>query len=243
MLFSKADIKHQLQQQIYPLQGLKHAPVANALNVGLGPIEAAFPNASFPIGAIHEFLSIGMPGAAATSGFIAGLLSALMQNNGASIWISASRLLFPPALKAFGLEPDRIIFVDVHNEKEALWSMEEALKCNGLAAVIGELPEISFTASRRLQLAVEQSRVTGFILRQDPRNLSTTACVSRWKITPLVSVPEDDMPGVGFPRWNVELLKIRNGKPGSWELEWAGDRFHICPSIMAMPEELIQKTG
>ena len=63
--------------------------------------------------------------------------------------------------------------------------MEEALKCDGIAAVVGEIQELSFTVSRRLQLAVEQSRVTGFILRNNPRNLNTTACVTRWKITPL----------------------------------------------------------
>jgi hypothetical protein len=33
------------------------------------------------------------------------------------------------------------------------------------------------------------------------------------------------MPGVGFPGWNVELLKVRNGKPGSWQIEWAESRF------------------
>jgi protein ImuA len=33
------------------------------------------------------------------------------------------------------------------------------------------------------------------------------------------------MPGVGFPRWNVNLLKVRNGKPGSWEIEWAENQF------------------
>ena len=243
MLTSRADIMRQLQQQIYPLQGLKHAPVASTVNIGLEAIEEAFPNASFPIGAIHEFLSTGMNDAAATGGFIAGLLGRLMQGNGASLWISSSRMLFPPALKTFGIEPDRIIFVDVQNEKQALWAMEEGLKCNGLAAVIGELPEISFTTSRRLQLAVEQSRVTGFILRHNPQNINTTACVSRWKITSLASVLQDNMPGVGFPRWNVELLKIRNGKPGSWTLEWSGDRFRLCPSITIMPEEFIQKTG
>ena len=31
---------------------------------------------------------------------------------------------------------------------------------------------------------------------------------------PLRCELEDGMPGVGVPRWNVELLKISNGKPG-----------------------------
>src|SRR5450631_649056 len=101
--------------------------------------------------------------------------------------------------------------------------MEEALKCEGLAAVAGEIPHIDFTASRRLQLAVEKSSVTGLLLRHRPRQLNTIACVARWQINPLPSELEDDLPGVGFPRWNVELLKVRNGKPGAWQMEWRND--------------------
>ena len=32
------------------------------------------------------------------------------------------------------------------------------------------------------------------------------------------------MPGVGMPRWKVELLKVRNGVPGEWIVEWADGR-------------------
>jgi len=230
MPINKADIIAQLQKDILPLQGLKFSATGNAVDIGLGPIETAFPNSIFPVGAVHEFLSAETEDAAATSGFIAGLLAALMRNNGASVWISSSKTIFPPALKAFDIEPDRIIFITLQKEKDILWAMEEALKCNGLAAVVGEIREISFTASRRLQLAVEQSGVTGFILRHSPRNLNTIACVSRWKIRSLPSELEDAMPGVGFPRWNVELLKIRNGKPGIWQMEWSAGKFrHISP--------------
>ena len=98
---------------------------------------------------------------------------------------------FPPALAAFGVEPDRVVFIDVQREKDMLWAMEEALKCRGLAAVIAEVREISFAESRRLQLAVESSRVTGFLLRSDPRKLNTTTCVARWQVSSLPSEPED----------------------------------------------------
>jgi protein ImuA len=148
-----------------------------------------------------------------------------MQHGGACLWISVSRTLFPPGLKAFAVEPDRVIFIDLKREKDVLWVTEEALKCEGLSAVIAELREISFTESRRLQLAVEQSRVTGFILRSDPRKLSATTSVARWKISPLPSEPKDGLPGIGFPRWQVELLKVRNGNPGSWQIEWSAGRF------------------
>jgi len=222
---TKKDIINQLQKSILRMQGFVPPSAGLADGVGLGAVEAAFPNAVFPAGAIHEFLSAAPEQAAASAGFISGILNALMQRGGACLWISMSRTLFPPALKAFGLEPDRIIFIDLKREKDVLWAMEEALKCPGLAAVIAEVREVSFTESRRLQLAAEQSRVTGFILRSDARKLSATACVARWNITPLPSELERGMPGVGFPRWNVELLKVRNGNPGNWKVEWSAGRF------------------
>lgn len=238
---TKANIIAQLQREILPLQGFK--PVAGNIGFdgGLGFIKQAFPNASFPLGVIHEFFCGGAEDVSASAGFIAGLLAAIMQRGGVAIWISSSGMIFPPALKCFGIEPDKVIFVHVQKEKEILWVMEEALKCEGLAAVIAETPEISFTASRRFQLAVEQSRVTGFIIRRNPKNMAT-ACVTRWKITPLPTVSEDDLPGVGFPRWNVALLKVRNGVPGSWQLEWAG-RFRHVSKITAMKGGQQRKTG
>ena len=226
MQTSKAHIIAQLQKEILPLEGYKPIAGNKAFDAGLGFIKNAFPNASFPLGAIHEFFCSGTEDVSASSGFIAGIVSAIMQQGGVSLWISSSQTIFPPALKAFGIEPDKVIFINLKKETEILWVMEEALKCEGLAAVIADTSEVSFTASRRLQLAVEQSRITGFIIRRNPRNLAT-ACVTRWKITSLPSATEDGLPGIGFPRWNVELLKVRNGIPGVWQLEWTGRFRHI----------------
>jgi len=243
MSITKQDIIDQLRKDLLLLQGFK-PPLAGTVDIGLGPITAAFPNAVFPTGAIHEFLCNGAVNAAASCGFTTALIGPLMASGGTCLWISAARRIFPQGLKVFGVEPDRVIFIDVRKEKDALWAMEEALKCEGIAAVIGEVQEISFTASRRLQLAVEQSRVTGFLLRYNPRNMNANACVARWRITPLPSEVEPDMPGLGFPRWNVELTRIRNGQPGIWQMEWSAGRFHhISPAIPAMPEERRRKTG
>ncbi|HZY82619.1 MAG TPA: hypothetical protein VFE50_23995 [Cyclobacteriaceae bacterium] len=144
----------------------------------------------------------------------------MMSNHGAVLWISSSRKIFPPALKSFGVEPDRFIFVDLQKEKDVIWAMDEALKCAALTAVVGEVKDISFTMSRRLQLAVEQSQVTGFVIRKNKRQPGATACVSRWKITSMPSEPVEDLPGIGFPKWRVELMRIRNGRPGTWNLIW-----------------------
>ena len=121
--------------------------------------------------------------------------------------------------------------------------MEEALKCDGLAAVVGETKELSFTASRRLQLAVEVSRVTGFVIRRYARNMNTTACVTRWKITSLPAMPEEGLPGVGFPHWNVELLKLRNGKPGNWQMKFVNGEIQLVHEVPQFTGFMNRKTG
>ena len=225
MLATKKDIINQLQKNILQWQGI-HVPQASTVRfAGLEQIEKAFPNEIFPTGAIHEFLTEEQEHAAACGGFLSGILNVLMQQGGICLWISSSRSLFPPALKSFGVAPERIIFIDLQRERDILWTMEEALKCDSLAAVIAEIGEISFTESRRMQLVVEKSRVTGLILRKNTKKLSTTACVARWRITSLPSELEGEMPGLGFPRWNVELLKVRNGNPGLWVIEWQAGKF------------------
>jgi len=221
---SKKDIINRLQKDILSWQGF-NVPQAGLQTLGLGPLESAFPNGVFPTGTIHEMLCPTPEQAAATGGLMGGLLASLMQQGGSCLWISISRKLFPSALAAFGVMPDRVIFVDLQREKDVLWVMEEALKCEGLAAVIAEVRDISFAQSRRLQLAVESSRVTGFLLRNDLRKLGTTTCVARWQVKPLPSETADGLPGLGFPRWQVDLLRVRNGNPGSWKLEWAAGRF------------------
>ena len=221
----KADIITQLKKDILALQGFR--PSVHAQHpIKLGTINHSFPGSIFPLGANHEFICNNKESLTASSGFIAGILSTLLNKGSVAIWISASHIIFPPALVSFGIEPSQIIFIHSKNQKEALWATEEALKCEALAAVISEISYVDLAISRRLQLAAEQSRVTGFLLRHQPRQLSTTACVCRWQISHIESNNKDGLPGVGSPRWNVELLKVRNGKPGSCQLEWINGHFN-----------------
>lgn len=211
------NIISQLKQKILHLEGFKLPTIDNAVNFELGLLEKAFPYGVFPTVAIHEFLCDEEEDSAATNGFLSTLLAKLMQNERSCIWISPFAQVFPPALKNFGIHPDKIIFIHLHKDKDILWAMEEALKCPGLAAVVAELQELSFAQSRRLQLAVENNKITGFVLRTNNKKISTTACVARWRISPLPSFTEKGLPGVGFPQWQVELLKVKNGEPSVWK--------------------------
>ena len=218
------DMMDRLRQDILLMQGQR--PVTGELSrrVNLGPVLEAFPHKVFPVGAVHEYLSFEPANTAATTGFIAGILSSMMLGSGACVWISRQNNLFPPGFTTFGLEPHRILFIHLKRDKDICWATEAALQVAGIAGVVSELPELDFTASRRLQLAVEKSGVTGFILREKPRNINSTACVSRWQIAPTASYSQG-VPGVGVPCWQVDLLKIKGGKPGSWQLKWMNHGF------------------
>lgn len=216
-------IAKKLQAQINALQGLGKQS-CNDVDGSFKPFASAFPGRVFPIGAVHEFVSYESPESAATNAFITALAGKLIKKGGLCLWVGNSKI-FTPGLKYFGLEPDRIVFINASKHKEALWILEEALKCEALTAVIGEIKELSFTESRRLQLAVERSGVTGFVHRYQPFAENAVACAARWKVVPQISLSENGLPGVGSYCWNVQLLKVRNGKSRSWQIGWLDKSF------------------
>ena len=238
MVAPKSELIERLQKNILQWEGYR-PPVAGARSsLGLGPMEAAFPNGVFPVAAVHELVCGSAEQAAAGGGFVTGILSTLLKQGGVGVWIGRSRRLFAPALTVFGVMPHKVIFISLNKDKDALWVMEEALKCAGLTAVVCEVGELDFKQSRRLQLAVEQSRVTGFVLRNATK-LGSTACTARWQIKSLPSADLGGLPGLGFLRWQVELLKVRNGQTGSWVLEWQDNQFVPVEEILTLAERQV----
>src|ERR1700753_3210578 len=129
MVATKEDIIAKLRQDIISWEGFRPIEAGAITQFGLGPIEAAFPNHVFPIGTIHEVLSHCPEDTSACAAFIAGIVKTLLSNGGICLWVSWTRRIYPPALKLFGVDPDRVIFVDVPLQKDVLWVTEEFLKC------------------------------------------------------------------------------------------------------------------
>lgn len=239
----KNDIIRQLRQVILPLEGFRPAGSGRPVGLDLGAIEGAFPNGLFPIGAMHEFTAWQEEEAAAACAFLAVVLGQLMASGGIAVWIGSPGATLAAGLAYYGVDPDRVIFVTPDTTKKALWVMEEALRCEGFIAVVGEITELNFFQSRRLQLVAEQSRVTGLLLRVRPRQRHPIAAVAQWRITPLPTRSQGDRPGRGFPRWRVELLKVRHRQPFSCEVEWTGEKITVITGQaddQAAPES---KTG
>jgi hypothetical protein len=92
------------------------------------------------------------------------------------------------------------------------------------SAAVGEVGQITLMQSRRLHLVCEQSGATGLLVRrrfygrEHSRKQGGSAATTRWRIR---SAPtETNAPGLGDPRWQLELLYRRGGAPASFLVEW-----------------------
>lgn len=116
----------------------------------------------------------------------------------------------------------RLIHVLANRTEDALFALEEGLRCRDLAFVIGEIAAnpraLDFTASRRLTLAIEKHGVPLFLVRLDAeRDLSSARM--RWEVASAPSAPPRwNAQAPGTPQWRAELFRARNHAPGEWLL-------------------------
>jgi protein ImuA len=199
------------------------AGAREALPFGVAAIDGYLPGGGLAQGALHEVIDGGSAEtcAAVATLFIGGILARLA---GPVLWCCRSRDLFAPALARIGLHPDRVIFCETGKDRDVHPSMEEGLRCAGLAGVVGEVTKLSLTASRRLQLAAGHSGVMALVLRrwwtaeQYALAGEPNAAVTWWRLSQHPSLPG---PFEGMPRalWHAELLRVRGGEAHSWIVE------------------------
>ena len=184
-----------------------------AVSFGATEIDAALPWGGLPRGALHEVL--GDDGA--LYGFSATLAARIADDKRPILWCRRGRDLYGPGLAAFGIDTDRLILVQGAKDADILWAMEEALRSGAVAAVLGEVARANATATRRLQLAAERGGGTALLLRPGKTTVPPCPAATRWRI---VTAPTlDGVDGVTGPRWQVDLMRCRNGMPRSWVVE------------------------
>ena len=210
--------------------------IGAVLPIGSPAIDTALPQGGLTLGALHEVAGVGPDeeDGAIAAAFLARILARLAPERPV-LWCLAAGDLFGPGLAACGLGPERLILARVPGERALLWAMEEGLRSPSLAAVIGEVEALPLAASRRLQLAAEASGVTAFVLRRwrngeraARQRTAPNAAVTRWRVMALpAGVDADDAPGIGSPRWFLELWRCRGGVPACWMVEASDASGHV----------------
>ena len=184
------------------------------------------------VGALHEAAGAtsSLNDDAAAALFIAGIAA---RRGGTVLWVLKHNDLFAPALAQAGLAPDRLIYAECRRDEDVLAVMEEGLRHGSLAAVVGETGRTTMTATRRLQLAAEQSGTTALMLKRWRRNgedplAASSAAVTRWRIG---CVPSAELAASGIERarWRVELARQRSGPSHQWIMEGTDEAGRLAP--------------
>jgi protein ImuA len=195
------------------------------LPLGLAVIDRALPGGGLARGAMHE-----VTGASGDEedGALAAAFAALVLRrfDGTVLWCASGADLGGAGLAALGLGPELLVVARARCDDDVLWAAEEGLRAGGVAAIVAEAAVLPDAAGRRLQLAAEAAgrplllvrrwREAGLARRERER---PSAAATRWRIGALPSAPASGAPGIGAPRWRVELLRCRGGRPGNWIVE------------------------
>jgi len=128
----------------------------------------------------------------------------------------------------------RLIHVVAATPEDALFALEEGLRCRDLAFVVGEIAGnprgLSLTAHRRLSLAAERHGVPLWLVRLGAgRDISSAR--QRWALRPAASLPPRwNAQAPGTAAWHAELFRARNHPPGEWILRDDGQALIAQPA-------------
>lgn len=239
-MLSTAFPRHRAET-VEELRRLVARPVAieaRSLPFGLPAIDAHLPQGGLSSGALHEVMPEARGDTPAAFGFVAATLSRMPRRGPMLLVTSPCGLAahgrpygrpYGHGLNGFGLDPARIILVEAPNATQALWAMEEALRSAVPTAVAGVIAKLDFRASQRLHLAAGKSGRPLLLLR--PPGTSSVA-VTRWRIA-AAAAAHDRFGLIARWRWQVQLERCRNGRPGQWivEFDHATHRFSLAAAL------------
>jgi cell division inhibitor SulA/protein ImuA len=84
-------------------------------------------------------------------------------------WVNPPFIPYAPALKAAGVDIDKILLIHPKNHKDALWSLERATRSGTCSAALAWLDEAQLKTkdTQRLQLAARQGGTLGCLFRPE----------------------------------------------------------------------------
>jgi protein ImuA len=126
--------------------------------------------------------------------------------------------LFGHGLNSLGLNPRRAILVETAHWQDSLWALVEALRSAAPQAVAGMIDRLDLKTSQKLHLAAAEAALPLLLLRPS-QTLESSAAATRWRIDAAAGA-RDRFGSYTRARWQVQLERCRNGRPGEWVVEY-----------------------
>ena len=149
-------------------RGKQAAHHITTLSSGHTVLDAALPGHGWPLGAVTEIIH-DVSGCGELS-LLMPALARIKQAEGQAgrhliTMIDPPWIPYPPALHSHGLALDSVLMIRTQNRKESLWACEQVLRGMPDGAMLAWPERLTFSESRRLQLAAESGQKAVFLFR------------------------------------------------------------------------------
>jgi len=192
-----------LRSKLAQLQASWRHRTAGIVPTGFAALDEVLPSGGLPSGAITEILQVE-PGTGALC-FALHVAHRAAGRRGSVVVIDTQGDFYPPAAFAIGLQPRQLLVVRARRASEAVWALEQVLRCRGVRAAIASLARLDARGSRRMQLAAEVGGTLGLIVRAAETAARTFAAV-QLQIEPRILA-------AGDVAYQITVLKTRQGRP------------------------------
>ena len=199
---NRRDTVRQLAEQIQALRvGLYAAgrTEEERFQLGVPEFDALLPQGGMPRRGLVEWL--GELGSGAWTLAVKTVAAAAQE--GRVVVVDPGGEFYPPAARPWGLAAEQLLLVRPRTVAEAVWAMDEALRCAAVRAVLGIVDRLDHRASRRLQLAAESGGRPCVLARPAAALSESSWAEVRWWVQP---VPRS---AHGARVLRVELLRCR----------------------------------
>jgi protein ImuA len=232
MSTESSETLHALRRTVADLTAGVPGEDGRLVSFGIASLDQALAG-GLACGALHEIGPAAPLQDGAVAGFAMALAARALGGRGQAVWIqpdftvTEAGALYGPGLDLMGLPMERLVILRVPRQRDALWAMEEALKCRAVGAVVAEVAReaADLTATRRLALAAREGGGFGLILHPNVTPDSQSFCrhpttaTTRWEVASARG-ERDRFGGLGPTTFALSLVKNRRGRTGLWRLSW-----------------------
>jgi len=262
-----------LRREVARLEAARPPEDDRPLSAGSPALDRLLPAGGLRRGTLVEYLS---PGSGAGTLALAAAREACCEGralvvldrgprfhrgNPATEWRATG--FYPPAAAAWGIDLSRLLILRPANEADAVWALDQALRCRGVGAVWAACDRLDVRDFRRLQLAAEAGGTLGLLLRPDRLRGQPTWADVQWRVSPVCRVQKRSawhqkqrgkkvhVAPLMHPTWqlHVELLRCRGAAGGASVIleldESAGiwlEVLHEAPHPLPVAAELADPT-
>ncbi|KLU06615.1 RecA/RadA recombinase [Rhodopirellula islandica] len=174
-------------------------------STGSSTLDSWLPGGGMRRGTISEWIAETEGGGAGTLSLLAAAQmlgttgqppsTAHAHHDGPLIVVDPGGHFYAPAAVACGIPAERIVWCRVTNRRDAVWTLDQALRCGSVAAVWSMLPwNLNDRDARRLQLAAETGQTPGLLVRTASAGRQPSFASVRWHVRSVPAQPEQIVP-------------------------------------------------